>query len=126
MVPVNRWPVNQAALVWLRQAGAEPDPMAAFLPQLAMWGLENGATVPPPLAPSQPDRNDLELMVGRHLGAGSRPAAGAMRWFLSNQNFSRVEQMNFLLTQLQQAQTPLEASVAALQVAYDRMVAANS
>ena len=120
----NRQAVNQATLMWLRRAKAEATPWVAYLPQLAAWGLEDGGpTVSCPLAPSMPDRGDVESMLGLLQAAGKEEAAQATRFLLSNPNLSRQEQTSWLLSQLQAARSPEEAAQVVLEVIYDRLQA---
>src|SRR5262249_11449868 len=86
-VPSNRWPVNQAALKWLKEGKAAPDGDRSYLAQLAWWGLGNGIVrISRPIAPSQPSHDDVELAIGSLLGSGAEKAEFASRWFLSSPN----------------------------------------
>lgn len=120
--PSNRWPVNRAALKWLREAKAVPEEDSSYLAQLAMWGLETGdAQVPRPMSPNQPERHNLELTMEALVGADD--PAFASRWFLSSPDLDEEEQTNNLLWQLNEATTAQEAAQAVVKTAYDRMVA---
>ena len=92
----NTWPINLLALRWLREAKAEATPSIAFLPQLAMWGLEQGLRTPEPLAPNHPSPSAVEQTIGLLLGVGKKQALRATEWFLSNPNLDRQEQQNNL------------------------------
>ena len=120
--PVNRWPVNQAALHWLRQTKADVRPWVAYLPQLAAWAMEQ-ASVLPPLAPGLPSRSDLQLALGQLQAAGNAEAARATTFLLGNPNLSPQEQSHVLLSQLQLASGPQEAGKAVLETLYDRLAA---
>lgn len=74
----NQWPVNQAALKWLNEAKALPEPDASYLAQLAFWGLERGGVaVPRPIAPSQPSPHDVILLVETLYGMTRTRRAGS-------------------------------------------------
>jgi hypothetical protein len=125
--PSNQWPVNQAALKWLREAKASPDEAVSYVAQLAAWGLEKGLVeISRPMSPSQPEHHDVESAVNSLLGAGWEKAAGASQWFLSNPNMSEEEQADNLVWQLEQAKNPQEAAQVAVEAAYDLMVAMSA
>jgi hypothetical protein len=125
--PTNNWPINQAALKWLREAKASPDPEVSYIAQLAAWGLEKGIVeIPSPVSPSQPERHNLESAVDALLGAGPQQAAFASQWFLSNPNLEPDEQADSLANHLDQATTPAEAATIAVETAYDLMVAGSA
>jgi hypothetical protein len=120
-VPSNNWPINRAALKWLREAKESPQQDASYVAQLAMWGLEKGIVdVSRPLSPSQPERHELELVVGTVFGWEPEEAS---EWFLSNPNLEREEQEDNLAWLLEQAKSPQEAAQIAVETAYDLMVA---
>jgi hypothetical protein len=121
--PSNLWPVNQAALAWLRKAGEPAEPDMSYLAQLAWWGMENGATVPRPMSPSQPERDNLESALAALLERGPAQAEAATTWFLENPNLDREEQEESLAQRLQTATDPEDAAQVVLEVAYDLMVA---
>jgi hypothetical protein len=124
--PSNNWPINQAALAWLREAKASPQEGVSYVAQLAAWGLEKGVVeVPRPISPSQPERHNLESAVDALLRRGPKEADFASRWFLSNPNLSEEDQAVNLVWQLEQAKSPQEAAQAVVETAYDLMVAAS-
>jgi hypothetical protein len=126
-VPSNKWPVNQVALEWLQKAKEPARPQTSYLAQLAWWGLETGAlAVADPLSPSQPERADLESVLGLLLGSGPAKAKAATTWFLENPNLDRWEQEQDLVRQLQAAEDPVEAARVVLEAAYDLMVATTA
>lgn len=112
------------ALQWLRQAGAEDDSSAAFLLQLAFWGLQEGVEIRRSSEPDHPGSNDIMLAI-YWLLMRRLTALDGTEWLLSNPNLGRKEAMGNLLHQLEQARAPLEAAQAVLETAYDRMVAAG-
>ena len=77
---VNQWPVNRLALKWLREARAEAAPSIAFLPQLAMWKLEQGLETSAPLAPNHPSPSAAEQTISLLLGVGKKQALRAPQW----------------------------------------------
>lgn len=126
-VPSNNWPVNRAALNWLRAAKKPPNPEVSYLLQLAWWGLENGLRVPSPNSPSQPDHNDVELAVGRRLRSGPKEAAAASRWLLSNPDGENPQvQAQNLARQLGQVNNPMDAARLVVEMACERMAAVNA
>jgi hypothetical protein len=126
IVPSNRWPVNQAALRWLKAARDPVRDDMSYLVQLAWWGLENGVSPSQPNSPSQPDRNDLELALGRRLKAGAPEAATATRWVLANPDLNPQETANNLRSQLDLAKSPQEAASLVVETVFERMAAVNS
>lgn len=125
-VPINRWPLNQRALHWLRQAKEPGNPQMPYVVQLAQWGLEaEQVQMPDPLAPSQPLPEGVAQLVGYLQVTGAKPAHQAMQYLLSNPNLDREEQQNNLETALQQATTPQAAAAAVLEIIYDLMVATS-
>ena len=71
-VPSNNWPINQAALAWLQEAKASPNPDVSYIAQLAAWGFEkNQVSLPPRVSPSQLESHNLENAVENLLGAGA-------------------------------------------------------
>jgi hypothetical protein len=120
--PSNRWPINQAALMWLRAAKASPDASVSYLAQLAALGTGEGARAAcrARMSPSQPERHSLESAVEALLG---QDATFATRWFLSNPNLPEEEQTRKLAQQLNQARNLQEATQAVVETAYDLMVA---
>jgi hypothetical protein len=125
--PSNHWPVNQAALKWLREAKASPDPVISYLAQLAAWGFEKGIVeVSSPISPSRPEPHNVEFAVDALLGWGPEKAEFASRWLLSNPNLEFEEQADNLEQQLQDANDPAEAAQAVVETAYDRMVAGSA
>jgi hypothetical protein len=102
--PSNRWPVNQAALKWLREAKEPVDEDGSYLAQLAFWGLEKGdARVPDPQSPSQPSAHGVDLLVETLNGMDADKAS---RFILSNPNLSFEEQAGNLELLLQEAKSP--------------------
>ena len=125
--PTNQWPINQAALKWLQEAKASPDPQVSYIAQLAAWGLEKGIVeIPRPVSASQPERHNLESAVDALLAAGPEKAAFASQWFLSNPNLEQDEQAESLVSELQRVTTPAEAATVAVETAYDLMVAESA
>ena len=125
--PTNQWPINQAALKWLQEAKASPDPQVSYIAQLAAWGLEKGIVeIPRPVSASQPERHNLESAVDALLAAGPEKAAFASQWFLSNPNLEQDEQADSLVSELQRVTTPAEAATVAVETAYDLMVAESA
>lgn len=125
--PANQLPINQAALKWLREARASPDPAVSYIAQLAAWGLQKDLVeIPRPTSASQPERHNLESAVEALLGAGAQEAAFASQWFLSNPNLEADEQADNLEAGLNQATTPAEAATVAVETAYDLMVAGSA
>jgi hypothetical protein len=91
-VPANRWPVNKAALAWLRKAKVPVDPEVAYLPQLAAWGLITGQVHLHRMV-GRPDPDDVEhLVMALVFERGPQEAASATRELLSNPNLSEEEQ----------------------------------
>jgi hypothetical protein len=125
-LPVNRLPLNQLALNWLRSAKEPPDPSCLYLSQLARWGLEQGLGATKPLSPSQPSPETLESQVGALLGAGQEKAGRAFQWLLSNPNLSRQEQESDLEEALSNAGNPLAAARLLLETVYARMAAVSA
>ena len=122
--PSNRWPVNQAALKWLKEAATPPDGSISYLVQLAWWGLEKGGVkVREPLSPSQPWHHEVEQLIAGMLGA---KASDVTMWFMSNPELSTEEQMKDLDQKLLDATSPEEAAEIVVQAAYDRMVEASA
>jgi hypothetical protein len=99
--PSNQSPIEQLALKWLQTAEANYEPGMSYLAQLAYWGLEKGEIEDWGSSP----RYELEDMVSALLG------------------LKVDEQATFLLSKLQQAESPQEAALVVIEVAYDRMVA---
>ncbi len=127
-VPVNRWPLNQAALRWLRKAGEPGNPLVPYVLQLAAWGIEESKVeLPQPLSPSQPLPEAVEQVVhGLVLGGmGSDPAWLAMRRLFSNPNLTWTEEIHNLENSLAEAETPAEAASAVIQVIIDLMEATS-
>lgn len=125
-VPVNRWPVNQAALRWLLLAKGPTNPQVPYVIQLATWGLEqDGLQIPDPLAPSQPTADAVQQVVYGLAQSGRKPAFQAMERLVSNPNLSPQEVMSDLKASLAQASNPLEAAQEVVQVVYDLMVATS-
>lgn len=124
--PSNLWPVNQLALQWLQKAKEPTEPDMSYLAQLAWWGLENGAELPRPMSPSQPERANLESALGALLSRGPAQALAATKWFLENPNVDRWEQERSLVQQLREAQNPTDAAQVMLETAYDLMVAESA
>lgn len=116
-VPVNSHPANRIALRWLREARADADPAAAYLLQLAMWGLEQGMKGSPPLAPNQPGPAALESQVLMLLQAGAERAMRATTWALGD-----PEEAEALLSEMTTASSPQAAAEAVLEAVRDRMV----
>jgi dTDP-glucose pyrophosphorylase len=124
--PTNKQPVNQAALRWLEEGKMEPDGDISYLVQLASWGFEKDVVnVPRPIAPSQPERADIEQAVNKLLKRGPKTVAFATEWFLSNPNLTKEEQAQNLVWQLEQAPNPSEAAQAVVETVYDLMVAVS-
>ena len=125
-VPVNQWPVNQAALRWLKAVKEPGNPQVPYVIQLAAWGLEqDGLLIPDPLAPSQPTPEAVRQVVYGLAQTGRKPAFQAMERLVSNPNLSPGEEMSNLKVSLSQASTPLEAAQSVVQVIYDLMVATS-
>jgi hypothetical protein len=121
--PSNRWPVNQAALKWLREAKVFPEEDASYMAQLAWWGLEKGGLeVWDPIAPSQPSPDNVELLVQTIYGMDADKAS---RFILSNPNLSFKEQRDNLARLLEEATSPQDAAWAVIEALYDLMVAEN-
>lgn len=126
-VPVNQWPINQAALQWLQKAKEQPDPQVPYVLQLATWGLETDKIdLPRPIAPSQPEPEAVK-QVAYGLGAahGRQEAYEAMRRLFSNPDLSHKELMDSLDNSLSRATSPEGAAQAVIQVIYDLMVATS-
>jgi hypothetical protein len=123
-VPVNKWPINQAALAWLRQAKEHPEPAVAYLAQLARWGLDNDQVqVSPPISPQQPQPESVREFVARLvLAHGPVPAERATRLILSNPSLTMEEQRDNLLSELQEADDPEQAAQLVVRAIYDLMV----
>lgn len=126
-VPVNKWPINQAALEWLHKAKEHPDPERPYVLQLATWGLEaDQIYLPPPIAPSQPEPEAVkQVAYGLGEARGRAETYEAMRRLFGNPNLTHKEEQDNLLSSLQQATSPQEAAQATIQVIYDLMVATS-
>jgi hypothetical protein len=102
------WQLNKLALQWLQKAGEEPEPMAAYLPQLAVWAIRMGHfRAPEPLSPSQP-RHEAVEETAEALAAmvGPKPAARAMNYLLDNPSQPPEDARRYLLNVLQKADSP--------------------
>jgi hypothetical protein len=125
--PSNRCPVNQAALVWLKETKALPDGDVSYLAQLAAWGFHKSVvSLPEPQSASQPDPYVVEQVVNQLMKSGAASVAHATKWFLSNPNLSIEEQADNLEMELREAETPSEASQIVAETAYDLMVAGSA
>lgn len=120
--PSNRLPINQAALAQLRKAKVHPDPMKAYLAQLAQWGMDK-VHLPQPISPQQPLPDDLREFVARLvLVPGPAQAERATRLILSNPNLTVEEQTDDLEEFLSLASDPEQAAEAVVEAIYDLMV----
>lgn len=125
VVPANSQQVNRLALRWLKEAKAERDPAVAYLPQLAIWGLEQGESLSQPLSPNQPSPEAVQHRLLLLLGAGQEAARQATEWWLQDPNLSRPEQEEALLDLLQSAESPQDAAEKLLDLAQSLMVASS-
>lgn len=126
-VPINQWPINQAALQWLQKAKETPHPDKPYVLQLATWGLEeNKIDLPQPIAPSQPTPEAVkQVAFGLADVWGKDQSYQAMRRLFSNPNLSHKEEMDNLSNSLSRATSPEGAAQAVIQVIYDLMVATS-
>ena len=126
-VPVNQWPINQAALEWLHKAKEPGDPERPYVLQLATWALEEDKIdLPRPIAPSQPEPEAVrEVVYGLGAARGREEAYQAMRRLFSNPNLTHREEQDNLANSLSKAKSPVEAAQAVIQVILDLMVATS-
>lgn len=126
-VPVNKWPINQAALEWLHKAKEPGDPQVPYVLQLAVWALEeNKISLPRPIHPSQPEAEAVkEVVYGLGAARGREEAYGAMRRLFSNPNLTHREEQDNLSNSLSRAKSPVEAAQSVIQVILDLMVATS-
>jgi len=126
-VPVNQWPINQAALAWLTKAKEPADPERPYVLQLAAWALEaDKIDLPRPIAPSQPEPEAVkQVAYGLGQARGRTEAYEAMRRLFGNPNLTHKEEQDNLLASLELAKSPQEAAQAVIQVIYDLMVATS-
>ena len=113
LLPLNKKPLNQEALKFLKKAQAEYLDNLNYLLQLILWGLENGVSPEQnhvnPLAPQELETkvaswlelNDQEKYQKALLGV--LPGQG-------NEGLDQEEAEDNLLGNLQKAKDPLEAS----------------
>jgi len=125
LVPLNDWPVSQAALHWLQVAKEPVDRYRSYLFQLAQFGLDNGLSGPRPLSPSQPLPESLEQHIGLLLEVG-QSGEWANQWLFSNLGTDPEEQRDTLAIWLDEAESPIEAAKFVMEMVHDRMVAASS
>jgi hypothetical protein len=119
-LPVNRQPVNQEALKWLRAAREPADPLLPYLAQLVNLGFQQNLPVP-----GLGDRYwaDLELAAGQLLDPKLNPVL-LMRWFQNNPNGPpEPEQSQSLEALLGEAANWEAAAQAVMEVFYDRLAA---
>lgn len=121
----NQVQVNRLALVWLKKARAQVDHQVAYLPQLAMWGIENQQKLPEALAPNHPSPSQVEHRLLLLLGQGQQKAEAATNWFLNHPHLTRVEQTEAVLHALQAAKDPEEAAAQSIELAASLMIAAS-
>lgn len=126
-VPINQWPINQAALLWLQEAKEPADPQAPYVLQLAVWALEaDKIDLPAPISPNQPTPEAVKQVVfGLAAAQGRAEAYEAMRRLFSNPNLSHREEQDNLANSLSRAKNPVEAARAVTQVILDLMVATS-
>jgi hypothetical protein len=124
-VPVNQWPINQAALEWLRKAKEPGDPEVPYVLQLATWALEaDKIDLPRPIAPGQPEPEAVrQVAFGLGAARGREEAYQAMRRLFSNPNLTHREEQDNLSNSLAKAKSPEKAAQAVIEVIYDLMVA---
>jgi hypothetical protein len=123
-VPINRWQVNQQALVWLKKAKVPANPLQPYVIQLAVWGLEEAdLTTSDPIAPSEPTPEGVSQLTYGLLKSGAEPAHRAMQLLLSNPNLDQQEQQENLEYELAQAGSPERAAEVVLETIHDLMVA---
>jgi len=122
--PANKWPVNRLALDWLKKVRGPMNPQAAYVAQLAHWGLEEGKVeVPYPIAPLQPNPEDVAMLAAQLTMHGRREAHQAMRFLVSYPEMDREEQLSNLESGLRQAKTPEQAAWAVVDHLMELMVA---
>src|SRR5215469_1777017 len=115
-LPVNQWPVNQAAQRWLRQANQPPDPHSPYLVQLLNLGFQSSLFLP---GQGQQYRAELSQAASELYDPSLDPVK-VMRWFQSNpQGPSWAEQSQTLLSLLEQARSWEEAAQSLMEWFYD-------
>jgi hypothetical protein len=132
-ISVNRLPVSQAALEWLRRVDHpdhQPDPQLWYVPQLAWWGLDQdpeAVAEARPLAWDLPDREALERhvleMLYPHPGLPAEVLGRQSLRFLllTNLALPTGEQESSLEMSLRLAKSPQEAAQAVLEVLSERV-----
>ena len=121
-LPVNRWPVNQAALRWLQAAKEQPDPQLPYLVQLLHLGFEREQPIP---GLGDQYKGSLELAAGKLLSSQLDPVK-VTRLFQDNPNGpDQDEQSQNLLGLLTSAQTWEQAAQRLMEIWYDRNAATN-
>jgi hypothetical protein len=113
-IPLDRRPVSQAALVWLRQVD-RPDRQMWYVPQLGWWGLEDGHL-------QVDDRPMLENHLAGMLYRGNQAALGNLRFLLqTNKAYGAGEAEVALEQALNQASSPEQAAAEVVQMLADRL-----
>lgn len=121
-IPVNRWPVNQAALHWLREAKAGPDHHLPYLVQLLHLGFEKGQPVP---GLGDQYRGSLELAAGKLLSNQLDPVK-VTRLFQENPNGPAQDEQNHgLLKLLTSANSWEQAAQSLMELWYSLNAAQN-
>jgi hypothetical protein len=121
-IPVNRWPVNQAAVHWLREANDLPDPHLPYLVQLLHLGFEREQPVP---GLGDQYRGSLELAAGKLLSNQLDPVK-VTRLFQDNPNGpDQDEQSRNLVALLTSANSWEQAAQSLMELWYDLNAAAN-
>jgi hypothetical protein len=119
-LPVNKWPLNQAALGWLRRAHKPADSSLPYLAQLLSEGFEANLAL---AGPGQKFRAELHQASDQLLDWSLDPVA-VMRWFTDNPNGpSQPEQSQSLLLELEKAKSWEEAAQNLMEWFYDRKAA---
>ena len=108
----NQGPINQAVLAWVTEVKAAEDPSNGFhVLTLALWGLEQGVSVP---LQHDAERGNLELGVGIFCG---KPPDQVMRWLVSNpegEEDPKLQEAD-LLSWIEGAETAEEAAMRVLE-----------
>jgi len=113
--PLNRRPVNRAALAVLRAIKARPDPSRLHLVTLLVEALE--LEDPGPGVPAA----EWAGMPGRLYPLLLASPEEAYRWWISNPHLTPKEQEADLTAALRLAETPTQAMWAFLEVTRDRL-----
>jgi hypothetical protein len=122
-LPVNAWPLNQAALKWLRAAKTPLRDDLPYLVQLLDLGFTRNLAVP---GRGNDLWSELEQEAGLLLGWHLDPVR-LTHWFVNNPDGGdETEQDGALLLRLEEAQDSDEAAQQLMEWFYDRISAENN